>query len=104
MASSFLHPFTPPRKKDFLSIARGDGALVYDEDGKEYIDGMGSLWYINVGHGRKEVADAMADQAKELAGYHTFDPFTNPRAEELATKIAALSPFDEPRVFFGSSG
>jgi adenosylmethionine-8-amino-7-oxononanoate aminotransferase len=99
-----LHPFTPPRKKEFLSIARGSGALVYDEDGKEYVDGMASLWYVNVGHGRAEVADAIAEQARELAGYHTFDPFTNPRAEELATKIAELSPYDNPRVFFGSSG
>jgi adenosylmethionine-8-amino-7-oxononanoate aminotransferase len=104
MSSSFLHPFTPPRKKDFLTIARGEGALVFDDEGNEYVDGMASLWYVNVGHGRADVADAIAAQAKQLAGYHTFDPFTNPPAEELAAKIAQLSPFTSPRVFFGSSG
>jgi adenosylmethionine-8-amino-7-oxononanoate aminotransferase len=64
---------------------------------------MASLWYVNVGHGRAEIADAIAAQAKKLAAYHTFDPFTNPPAEELAAKIAELSPFESPRVFFGSS-
>ncbi len=104
MSSSFLHPFTPPRKTEFLSIVRGEGALVFDEEGNDYIDGMASLWYVNVGHGREDVAEAIAAQAKQLAAYHTFDPFTNPPAEELAAKIAALSPFEHPRVFFGSSG
>ena len=104
MSSSFLHPFTPPRKTEFLSIVRGEGALVFDESGNDYVDGMASLWYVNVGHGREDVADAMAAQAKQLAAYHTFDPFTNPPAEELAAKIAELSPFERPRIFFGSSG
>jgi putrescine aminotransferase len=104
MSSSFLHPFTPPRKTEFLTITRGDGAVVFDEDGNEYIDGMASLWYANVGHGREDVASVIAEQAKQLAAYHTFDPFTNPPAERLAAKIAELSPFDSPRVFFGSSG
>ncbi len=104
MASSFLHPFTSPRKDTFLSITRGKGAVVFDDQGNEYIDGMASLWNVNVGHGRKDVAEAMAKQATQLASYHTFDPFTNPPAEELAAKIAELSPFEAPRVFFGSSG
>ena len=104
MSSSFLHPFTPPRKTEFLSIVRGEGAVVFDAEGNDYIDGMASLWYVNVGHGREDVADAIAAQAKQLAAYHTFDPFTNPPAEELAAKIAELSPFEHARVFFGSSG
>ena len=104
MSSSFLHPFTPPRKDSFLSITGGKDAVVFDDRGNEYVDGMASLWYVNVGHGRADVAEVMANQAKQLAGYHTFDPFTNPVAEALATKIAALSPFDSPKVFFGSSG
>ena len=104
MSSSFLHPFTPPRKTEFISITGGRGALVFDSNGNEYIDGMASLWYSNVGHGREEIAEVIADQARRLAAYHTFDPFTNPPTEQLATKIAELSPFDAPRVFFGSSG
>ena len=104
MPSSFLHPFTRPLRDDFISIVSGKGAVVVDESGNEYIDGMGSLWYANVGYGREEIAEAIADQAKRLGAYHTFDPFTNPPSEEAAAKIVELSPYDHARVFFGSSG
>lgn len=104
MPSSFLHPFTPPRKEKFISINGGKGAVVFDTDGNEYIDGMGSLWYANVGYGREEIAEVIAEQTKRLGAYHTFDPFTNPQSEAAATKIVELSPFDDARVFFGSSG
>lgn len=104
MPGSFLHPFTPPRKEEFISITGGRGAVVFDDQGNEYIDGMGSLWYANVGYGREEIAEAIAEQAKRLGAYHTFDPFTNPPTEELAAKIVELSPFEDARVFLGSSG
>jgi len=104
MPSSFLHPFTSPRKDEFITITSGNGAVVVDDHGNEYIDGMASLWYCNVGHGREEIADAIAAQATTLAAYHTFAPFTNIPTEQAAAKIAEISPFDEARVFFGSSG
>ena len=104
MPSSFLHPFTPPRKEEFISIRSGKGAVVVDTNGNEYIDGMGSLWYANVGYGREEIADVVADTLRQLGAYHTFDPFTNPQTEELAAKIVELSPYEDARVFFGSSG
>jgi adenosylmethionine-8-amino-7-oxononanoate aminotransferase len=104
MPSQFLHPFSPPRKEAFISVTTGKGALVSDDQGNEFIDAMASLWYANVGYGREEIADVMADQAKRLGAFHTFDPFTNPQSEDLAAKIVELSPFDRARVFFGSSG
>jgi adenosylmethionine-8-amino-7-oxononanoate aminotransferase len=104
MASSFLHPFTPPRKEEFISISGGKGAVVIDTNGNEYIDGMASLWYANVGYGREEIAEVVAKTMKQLGAYHTFDPFTNPQTEELAAKIVELSPHEDARVFFGSSG
>jgi len=104
MPSAFLHPFTPPRKEEFVSIVGGKGAVVWDDDGNQYIDGMASLWYVNVGHGREEIADVIAEQARKLAAFHTFDPYTTPPTEELAAKIVELSPHDEARVFMGSSG
>ncbi|KAA3636895.1 MAG: aminotransferase class III-fold pyridoxal phosphate-dependent enzyme [Armatimonadetes bacterium] len=60
---TFLHPFAPPTKPadEFLSIVSGDGATVTDSDGKVYIDAMASLWYANVGYGRSEMAEAVAD-------------------------------------------
>jgi adenosylmethionine-8-amino-7-oxononanoate aminotransferase len=104
VSSALLHPFASPNKSGFVSIVRGKGALVWDDQGREYIDGMASLWYVNIGHGREEMAEAIAAQARTLAGYQIFDPFTNPWAEEAAARVAALSPLPGGRVFFCTSG
>jgi len=104
MPGSFLHPFTQPRQDKFMTIRSGKGALVWDADGNEYIDAMASLWYVNIGHGREEMADAIATQAKTLAAYQTFDPFTTEPADQAASTIAELSPYDDARVFFATSG
>jgi adenosylmethionine-8-amino-7-oxononanoate aminotransferase len=106
MPSRFLHPFARPTREDFVTIVRGEGALVYDAEGNDYVDGMASLWYVNVGHGRGEVADAAAAQMRTLAAYSCFDPFTNEPAERVAERLAgyAAACVDDPRVFFTSSG
>ena len=77
----FLHPYARPAREHFITIVRGEGALVYDADGQEYVDGMASLWYMNVGYGREEIVTAAADQMRRLVAYNTFDPFTNEPAE-----------------------
>lgn len=101
-----LHPFASPSKSahEFLEIASGDGATVTDADGNTYIDAMASLWYANVGYGRTQIADAVASQAATIAGFHTFSSFTNAPADALADRIADLSPYEQPRVFFCCSG
>ncbi len=101
---AFLHPFAPPRKSEFIRIVGGEGAVVWDDVGNRYIDGMASLWYMNVGHGHPVMVDAIARQAATLAAYHTFDPFTNEPSESLAGRVLDLSPFPTGRVFFGGSG
>jgi putrescine---pyruvate transaminase len=100
----FLHPFTPPAKDRSIKVVRGEGALVWDDEGKEYVDGMASLWFANLGYGRPEVVEAITRQAGTLHAYHCFDPFTNGPAEELAERVAAIAPLDDPRVFFTCSG
>ena len=85
-------------------MVRGDRALLWDENGKEYIDAIGSLWYCQIGHGRAEMAEAIAAQVHTLETYSTFDPFTNPLAEEVAAKVASLSPIPDSRVFLCGSG
>ncbi|MCB1005171.1 MAG: aspartate aminotransferase family protein [Acidimicrobiales bacterium] len=104
--SPFLHPFAPPAKDeaDFVTIVGGEGAEVWDDRGNRYVDAMASLWYCNVGHGRAEIADAVAEQMRTLAAYHCFDPFTNEPAERLSADIAARAPMDDARVFLVSSG
>lgn len=100
----FLHPFCRPTREDFFTIVRGEGAVVWDREGREYIDGMASLWCVTVGHGRREIIDAVATQMSRLAVYHTFEPFTNEPAERLAAEIAAIAPVPNSRVFLTTSG
>lgn len=100
----FLHPYAPPASDSFISIAEGSGSVVRDTQGNEYVDAMGSLWYCNVGHGRQEIAEAVSRQQQRLDAFHTFDIFTNPLADALATELAAIAPGDGFRTFFTSSG
>ena len=60
MPAAFLHPYAKPTRETFIRIDRGEGALVWDESGRELVDGMASLWYCAVGHGRIEIAEARA--------------------------------------------
>ncbi|MDO9174102.1 MAG: aminotransferase class III-fold pyridoxal phosphate-dependent enzyme, partial [Actinomycetota bacterium] len=84
MPKAFLHPFAKPTRESFVPIVRGQGALLYTADGKEFVDGMASLWYCAIGHGRQEMADAISQQASTLAAYSCFDPFTTEPSEQLA--------------------
>jgi adenosylmethionine-8-amino-7-oxononanoate aminotransferase len=84
-------------------ITRGEGCYVYDEHGNRYLDGLSALFCVNIGHGRADVVQAGADQAKEL-GFFTNWSYAHPRAIELAARIAELAPGDLNRVFFTSGG
>ena len=84
-------------------IVRGEGCHVFDEHGKRYFDGLAALFCVNIGHGRADVAQAGADQAKEL-GFFTNWSYAHPKAIELAAKIASLAPGDLNRVFFTGGG
>jgi adenosylmethionine-8-amino-7-oxononanoate aminotransferase len=84
-------------------IVRGEGCYVWDQHGRRYLDGLSSLFCTNIGHGRADVAQAGADQAKEL-GFFTNWSYAHPRAIELAAKVAELAPGDLNRVFFTSGG
>ena len=101
-----LHPFAPPAKpeSEMIKIVRASGSTLYDDEGRSYIDGLASLWYCQIGHGRPEMADAVAAQMRELEAYNTFDPFTNDPAARAAELIAQRSPLTDGRVFFGCTG
>jgi adenosylmethionine-8-amino-7-oxononanoate aminotransferase len=101
---AFLHPYAKPARESFIEIVRGEGSVVEDRDGRSFIDGMGSLWYTNIGHGRREIIDAVVAQMSNIAAYHCFEPFTNGPADQLAEQIVALAPLGDARVFFTSSG
>jgi adenosylmethionine-8-amino-7-oxononanoate aminotransferase len=87
-----------------VTIVRGEGATVYDADGRAYLDALASLWYCNIGHGRAELADAAAAQMRELAAYQVFEIFSNRPAEALARRISDLAPMPDAKVFFTPGG
>ena len=101
---AFLHPFARPAAEEFITIVRGEGAAVFDAAGRRYVDALASLWYCNVGHGRTEIADAVAAQLHVLENYNCFDQFTNEPAEAITAELAAMSPVPGARVFLTSSG
>ena len=72
-------------------IVRGEGCYVYDQHGKRYLDGLSALYCVNIGHGRAELGEAAARQAKEL-GFYTNWSYAHPRSIELAARIAASLP------------
>src|SRR5690348_6380294 len=84
-------------------LVRGEGCVLWDEAGGRHLDALSSLFCVNLGHGREELADAAARQARELAYATTWDT-AHPRAIELAERIAGIAPGDLNRVFFTSGG
>ncbi len=107
MADTYLwHPFSDMAvvRQDELSIRRADGVWLWDDDGKRYLDGSASLWYVNVGHGRQEIADAVAAQFAELGTYNTFGDITNEPANRLAQRLSELAPMEDARVFLTTGG
>ncbi|GAB3579518.1 aminotransferase family protein [Calidifontibacter terrae] len=101
------HPFSDmgvvERDGEFV-VARGEGTRVWDEAGKEYLDATAGLWFANVGHGRRELAAAAAQQIETLAAYSTFGDFANRPAIDLAERLAGLAPVPGSKVFFTSGG
>jgi putrescine---pyruvate transaminase len=95
------HPFLSDEE---LVIDRGEGVWVWTERGKKLLDGFAGLAVVNVGHGRREIAEAIAEQTVRLAYYPTTRQFSNRPAAELAAKLAALTPGDLRYTMFAVSG
>lgn len=103
----FLHPWTmfdSFREEGSLIIAKGEGAYVYDVEGKRYLDGVGGLWCTNIGLGREEMATHIGQQVTQLAYSNAFVDMTNPPAAELASKLAELAPGSINHVLYTASG
>jgi putrescine aminotransferase len=95
------HPFLSDQE---LVIDRGEGVWVWTEQGKKLLDGFAGLAVVNVGHGRREIAEAVAEQTVRLAYYPTTRQFSNRPAAELAAKLASLTPGDLRYTMFAVSG
>src|SRR6516162_3984989 len=99
-----VHPLHyPDDHKQPLVVAEGRGAMLYDAEGREYIDGLSGLWNVNVGHGRAELAEAASEQMKELAYFSSYAGSSNIPAITLASRLIELAP-EMQAVFFASGG
>ena len=106
-ASHHLHPFTDTKAlnaRGSRMITRADGVYLWDSDGNRLIDGMAGLWCVNIGYGRREIADAVHRQLLQLPYYNTFFQTSHPPAAELGRVLAELTPDGLNRVFFTNSG
>lgn len=101
----FLHPWQSMGTSDPNRpiIAGGEGIHLFDPRGRRYIDGPGGMWCVQIGHGRHEMAEAIASQAVRLA-YHSPWAFASEPSAVLARKLAELSPGDLNTVFFTTGG
>jgi putrescine aminotransferase len=104
----YLHPFTDHKdlgdRGGARIITRAEGVYIYDSDGNRILDGMAGLWCVNLGYGRRELADAAARQMRELPYYNSFFQCTHPPAIELSELLSDLSPGNFNHVFFAGSG
>ncbi|MDZ4735762.1 MAG: aminotransferase [Rhodospirillaceae bacterium] len=103
----WIHPWTDFaafKEKGSTVICEGEGPYIYDGDGKRHIDGIGGLWCVNIGYGREEMAQAIAEQCRRLCYYSTFVDTTTPPAAELAHKLATISPGTLNHVFYSTGG
>jgi adenosylmethionine-8-amino-7-oxononanoate aminotransferase len=94
----------PSVKRSERVIDRGEGAYIWTEDGHRLLDLPASLWYANVGHGRPEIAAAIADQLGRIEAYSTFQRYATRPALELADRLADMAPLDDPRICLTSGG
>lgn len=102
-----LHPWTnfgPFEDKGALVMDRGEGCWLWDIEGRRYFDAIGGMWCTNIGLGRRDMAEAIADQVQRLAFANSFVDMTNGPAARLAAKLAQLAPGDLNRVHFTTTG
>lgn len=103
---NFLHPWqdvTAIGADDWTSLASSDGIYVRDHEGNQLIDGPGGMWCVNVGHGREEIIEAVAQQMRDLAYFSPWS-MASDTSTKLATRLADLAPGDLNTVFFTTGG
>lgn len=102
----FWHPFSDMGAVDGaeLIVSSAEGVWLWDDTGKRYLDATASLWYANIGHGRKEMAEAVSEQMQTLDAYSTFADLANDPAIKLSEKLTSVAPVPDARIFLTSGG
>jgi putrescine---pyruvate transaminase len=106
MPSRYWHPFADMHvvANSEVVIDRGDGVWVWDTAGRRYLDATAGLWYCNVGHGRREIAEAASAQMARLASYSNFGVYTTSPTLQLVERLVEISPIREAAIFLTSGG
>jgi adenosylmethionine-8-amino-7-oxononanoate aminotransferase len=102
-----IHPWTElgtAKTKEPLVIAESEGPYIYDSTGNRMLDAMGGMWCVNVGYGRDEIAQAIADQARRLAYFSPFGIISSPPSIELGDRLVEYTPGDLKHVFYTTGG
>lgn len=102
-----LHPYTNLKRHEAvgpLVITHGKGVRVFDDNGKDYIEGMAGLWCTALGWGEERLAEVAARQMRELPFYHTFNHKSHEAAVELAERLVTMAPVPMSKAFFANSG
>jgi len=102
-----IHPWCPldqVASREPLIVAETDGCYVVDAKGRRMLDGVGGMWCVNIGYGREEMAQAIAEQARRLCYFSPFGIIGTPPAIELGARLAAYAPGDLRHVFFTTGG
>jgi len=103
-----FHPFSVAQnhqQSGATMMARSaEGCWITDDAGNRYLDAMAGLWCVNVGYGRERIADALADQARQLSYFHGFSSMATEPAAILAERVISKAPEGFSKVFFGASG
>jgi adenosylmethionine-8-amino-7-oxononanoate aminotransferase len=106
VTTRFWHGFADMHvvKDHEIVMVAGDGAMLTDANGREYIDATAALWFCNVGYGRREIADAVAAQLTKLNAYSSFGAYTTEASVAVADRLASLAPIEDAVVYLGSGG
>ena len=102
--TSIVYPTTNLKHVEQLNIVRGDGVYVYDDSGKEYLEGLAGLWCASLGYGNAELIEAITDQLKTLSYSHMFGGRTHNVVIQLAEQLSDMLPVKNSKIFFANSG
>ena len=102
--TAMIYPTTNFTATEQLTIARGEGVYVYDNNGKQYLEGLAGLWCTSLGYANQELIETAKDQMSTLAYSHLFGGKTHQVGIDLADKLSSIVPVNNARIFFGNSG
>ena len=105
--ASHLHPYTNARKHESagpMVVTEGKGIYIYDDQGREYIEGLAGLWYAALGFSEERLVQAATEQLRKLPCYHSFTHKAPMPTIELAARLLEIAPVPMSKVFFANSG